>query len=198
MRSKLVVVGLFFAGCAGVYSQNPLPVLQSLPDKQSAKVRPSVYIDATYIVDRSHGLVEAPKSTDKFRGIVTKVTREAKLFNQYTLDTSESDNMDYSVKMELLDYGDLRAGAASLYVSGMTLGIVPGSMTGHFKLRAKATDRNKREVGSSELEESITTWTGPLGIFRLADMTEEYDRVIENMVKNMYQKMLDQQWFQYE
>jgi hypothetical protein len=197
-RLLLAIVGsgfllaAFSSGCSISIPQNKLPTPVELPDRFAMTARPSAFLDVKFLADLSGGerpAFEHPPATAKFRELVDKVTRESGLFVRYTFEAEEQ---DYGIKMHMLNYGSAGAAVAAGFLSGATLGIIPGEVTDNYRLTVKVTDRNGQELKTYEFEDAVDTWIGiwfPPGV---GSQTEEVvPALFENMLKHAYRAICD-------
>lgn len=194
-----ILVAFVSAACAEVVWEKRLPPI-SLPDKSGYSIRPSVFIGASYILDLSgeNNLPwERSTRTTMFKELVERVSRESTMFSRITLEPDEAKDTNLTIKLQMVHSASTGALMGSL-ASGATLGLIPGGGTEKLKLTAKVIDRNLREIGAYELEDAITSWLGPLAAFRLAWAQRVLPQVAENMLKNLYQKMLDDKLLTYQ
>lgn len=188
----LLIATSLLSGCAS-FSGKENPEIDKLPDKSSYSQKPSVCLDVKFVAgspDVAKLPVENPKATEKLKGIVQQVTTNSAFFSRSSLDPFASKDMDYTIKMEMLNHGDSGAAAISGLITGFSLFIIPGAATDHYRLTAKVMDRNGTVIKTYEVNDEVTTWIGIWFIpFMGNSPTEVAPKVWENMVKTVYQKM---------
>jgi hypothetical protein len=199
----VVVLPLTFlaAGCAAAFPKNQLPLVHQLPDKTGFTAKPSVFLDVRFSVDLSGGSsppVRNDVASAKFKQMVEEVTKVSRLFSRYTFDPGQSKDMDYTIEIEMVNSGSAGAAAAAGFVSGLSLGVIPAGATDHYKLTGKVKDQNDKELASYILEDAVTTWIGmwaiPSGGSPPAQVVPS---VLDNMLRNLYQKILSDQVLRY-
>ena len=120
------------------------------------------------------------------------------MFGNYTLDPFKGREMDYTVKLELLNHGSSGAAAVSGIITGLSLFIIPGAATDNYRLTATVTDRSGRKLATYELNDAVTTW---IGIWFIPLMGKSPATVVpavwENMVKTVFQNIANDKLMQY-
>lgn len=180
------------SGCA-TFSGKENPEIEKLADKSSFSRKPSVSIDVKYVAGSTNSTmtpVENQKATEKLKSIVQQVSTTSDFFSQFSLDPFTSKDMDYTIKMEMLNHGSEGAAAISGFITGLSLFLIPASATDHFKLTANVMDRNGTIIKTYEVNDKVTTW---IGIWFVPFMGSSSDEVVlkvwENMVKTIYQRI---------
>ena len=198
--STTALLAIFASGCAS-FPNNGVPTVDKLPDKSAFRNKPSIFLDAKMTVDMSGGKnapAENKPGTDKFKEMVEKATKDSNMFGNYTLDPFKGREMDYTVKLELLNHGSSGAAAVSGFITGLSLFIIPGAATDHYKLTAAVTDRSGRKLATYELNDSVKTW---IGIWFIPFMGKSPATVVpevwENMVKTIFQNISNDKLMKY-
>lgn len=202
VRLLVVAIPLTFlaAGCSASFPQNQLPIVQQLPDKTGFTVRPGVFLDVRFTVDLSGGSyppVRNHVATEKFKQWVEEVTKISRLFSRYTFDPSQSKDMDYTIEMEMVNSGSVGAAVAAGLIGGLSLGVIPAGATDHYRIIGKVKDRNDKELASYVLEDAVTSWTGIWFTPGGRPPAQVVPSVLQNMVRNLYQKILNDQVLRY-
>ena len=131
LASMTALLAVFASGCAS-FPANGVPPVGELSDKSAFHNKPSVFIDAKMMVDMSGGKntpAENKPGTDKFKEVVEKAAKDSDMFGNYTLDPFKGREMDYTVKLELLNHGDAGIAGVSGFITGLSLFIIPGAAT---------------------------------------------------------------------
>ena len=198
--STTALLAVFASGCAS-FPADGVPPVGKLPDKSAFRNKPSVFLDAKLTTDMSGGKnapAENKPGTDRFKEVVEKATKDSNMFGNYTMDPFKGRDMDYTVKLELLNHGSSGAAAASGFITGLSLFIIPGAATDHYKLTAAVTDRSGRKLATYELNDSVKTW---IGIWFIPLMGKSPATVVpevwENMVKTVFQNISNDKLMQY-
>jgi hypothetical protein len=187
-----LLLALSSLGCSISIPQNKLPILAKLPDRSTVADKPSAFLDVRFLVDLSGGAkppFEPPPATAKFKELVDKVTKESGLFSRYSFEAGDA---DYRIKMDMLDYGSLEAAVASGFLTGATLGIIPGGATDNYRLTVKVADRNGEELKTYRFEDAVVSWMGIWFAPAAAASTEDViPALFENMLRHAYRKICD-------
>jgi hypothetical protein len=190
----MLLLAVLASGCAS-FPGKQLPTVDALPDTAGLRSKPAVYIDAKVFTDLSGGKrprTENKAATERFQKVVEKVTQESGLFSRYTLDPAKAADMDYTVKMEMLNHGDAASAAVSGFITGLTLFVVPGAATDNYTLTSTITDRRGKQLSTQALDDSVKTWTGIWFVPLMAKSPATVvPQVWENMIRNLYQKMYE-------
>jgi hypothetical protein len=190
MLGAMAAAVFLATGCA-TFPQDGVPHVDKLPDKSAYAHKPSVFFDATMVVDMSGGKnppAANKPGTDKFKEIVAKVANESAMFSASTMDPFKGRDMDYTVKLELANRGDSGSAAVSGFITGFTLFIIPGKATDEYRLTANVTDRSGRKLGSYQLNDSVDTW---LGIWFIPFAAKSPATVVPQVWENMFKKILE-------
>jgi len=203
--SRLIPMAVFAAlllgGCAS-FPDSEFPRVEKLPDRSTFKNKPSVYVDVKTFMDQTEDLsktIENPAAVGHFKSSVEKVTKESGLFSKYTLDPFQGKEMDYVVKLEMINHVPNIGGAVvSGFITGFTLFVIPGAATDHYVLRAKVQDKGGSTIKSYEYRSSVTTW---FGIWLLPFAGNSPQTVIpehwEYMVKRAYEQIINDNLMRY-
>jgi hypothetical protein len=185
------IVVLFLAnGCAS-FPQHGVPMVEKLPDKSVYATKPSVFLDVKMSVGTTGSKNPAAENrlgTGKFKEVVDKVARDCGMFSTYTLDPFKGRDMDYTIKLELLDHGNPVAAGVSGFISGLTLLIIPAAATDNYRLTATVFERDGRTLSSYEINDSVTTW---IGIWFIPFMGNSPSSVVPAVWENMVKKVFD-------
>jgi len=126
-----------------------------------------------------------------FRKLVEKVTQASTLFSEVTLDFVEPKDADLTIKMAYrgsVRFNDVLSNPLGQII---TLGYGPLNASQRSKITATVVDRNKTTIGNYVVEDAIETSLGPFATLRLSWERSTFEGVLENMVRNIYRKMLD-------
>lgn len=206
----LLIVCLFsflLIGCAS-FSGGKLPVVDNLPDKSNFKNKPSVYLEVNFYTDTTgtqKNPVENITAKKGFIELVEKVTKEANLFSNYTLDRLKAKEMDYTIQVEMLNYANVGTARLMGFLTGLTLYIIPSCATDNYKLTARIIDRSGKELGKYQVEDYISTW---FHLFMIPfapgrDTNTVVNDVHINMLKNLFlaickDNILQYSWLPYK
>ncbi|MBI4527772.1 MAG: hypothetical protein HY695_28580 [Deltaproteobacteria bacterium] len=78
------------------------------------------------------------------------------------------------------------------------MGYGPRNAKHKYKLTASAMDANGKNIGRYDVEDAVHAALGPLANARLGWLEQStFSEMLENMVRNVYQKMLDDKLLNY-
>lgn len=198
--SLIVFITLFVGGCA-VFPGKNLPELDKLPDRSQFKNKPSVALDVKSFMDTSAGKndpVENAQNTIHLKTLVDKVTRESDLFSRYSLDPADARSSDYTIKIEVIERSDMGPAMVGAVITGLSLYIIPSKVSVDFVLNARVLDRDGRELAKYQLNDDMTMWQGLIFIpFPNKSIIEGPRAIVANMVKNLYQQILNDKLLKY-
>jgi hypothetical protein len=192
-KHKLLATFLAFAisGCGEVTWQKQLPVV-SLPNAAPSPKRPSVFLEVRYLYDLSDGegpRVPVDSREKRFKALVEKVTRESTLFSRIS---DNPNDVDLKIKIDYLGTVKFNNFIGSPAGYNLTLGLGPLNHNQKWNVKATVTDRSQSIIGADELEDEVVVRLGPLGTSRIVWRDHKvFSEGLENLIKNIYQKMLD-------
>ncbi|NOY48046.1 MAG: hypothetical protein GXO84_07615 [Chlorobi bacterium] len=198
MKSKRVylnfIILLIFSGCAS-FKGNKLPPIASMPQMSPDKKKYSVFLDVNFYTqsrDPHSSPIENIPGKIELLDIVELVTDEANLFSSFTLDKVKNRQTDYTIKMDMLNYGDFKAAGCLGMISGLTLTIIPAAVTDYYRLTAKVIDSNGKEIKTYILEDHITTviQTFMLFVYPFKSPSRVSKEFMSNMVKTLYKEII--------
>jgi hypothetical protein len=192
---------LLVAGCA-IFPDKQLPEVTTLPNKSQFASRPSVALDVKYRMDPKGGEGGAPtenvQMTANLKGIVEEITKESTLFSRHSMDAFDAKNMDYSVKLELIERADMGPALVGAIITGLSLYIIPSKVSVEYELNATVSDRNGAKLKSYQLKDGLSMWQGIVFLpFGEKSLAETPKRIVGNMVKNLYQGMANDNVLRY-
>lgn len=188
--SLVAVSILFINGCAS-YPQHELSNVDVMPDVTKYKNKPTVFIDFRFL----RGAPDDEKATefssvkDKLISIVDEAVNESGLFETVTFDEFEKDKMNYTIRMDYYNHGDEGAAAVSGFLTGFTLGIIPGSATDNYTLKVSIEDKQGKVIAQANNKDSISTW---LGIWFIPVMSNTPEIAINTTLRNQVRSALKQ------
>ena len=176
-------------GCAS-FPQNEMAQVQQMPTVAKYKNKPSVYIDFKFFRGSpDSNAVEITTAKDKLIPTIEQVVADSKLFRHATFDEFEKEKTGYTLKLHVYNHGDTGAAAASGFITGLTLGIIPGAATDKFTLRAELSDKSGRELKRISNDDSVTTW---IGIWFIPLMGNTPDDAVTSTLTNQVRSALKQ------
>jgi hypothetical protein len=200
--TKVLAIFLLFQllnGCLAVPGRL-VPTVQTLPDQSAYANKPDVFIDVnfhTFLKGKHTSPVENITAKDQFLNIVKEVTEQSALFESFTFDRFESNNTDYTIQMDMLNSGDNTKAMLAGCVSGLTLTVIPVAAKDNYTLTARLLDANGNELKTYKYEDYVRTWIHMFLFPFLGSMKKVPSEVMENMVKNLYNDILNGHYLNY-
>lgn len=186
------ISGLLLSGCAS-FPQEEIAKTQSMPNVSKFKNKPAVYVDFDFYQGNpgASNAVESRTVEDHYSAGIKKIVESTKLFSSVTLDEFEKNNTDYTISLHLYNHGDVGGAAVSGFLTGFTLGIIPGAATDNYTLIAKITDKNNNVVASTRNKDSVQTW---IGIWFIPVMGNTPEKAVfstfENQIRTALKEMI--------
>jgi hypothetical protein len=199
--AALVIATLLATGCA-TFKDSEFPVVQKLPDKSAFSNKPSVFVNAKFYRDMTENLsnsTEVPAALPTLKTAAEKVTKESGLFSKYTLDPFNGRDMDYQIKLDMINHvPNMGAAMISGFITGFTLFIIPSAATDNYVLRASVLDKAGNVIKKYEYRSHVTTW---FGIWMLPLAGNSPQSVVpehwENMIKRAYEQIIKDDMLRY-
>jgi len=200
--TKILVTFLIFQvliGCMTLPGRL-IPTITKLPDKAMFVNKPKVFIDInfhTFLKGQHTAPVENITAKDIFVNTVKNVTEKSNLFESYTIDKFQSRNVDYTIQLDMLNYGNFSKAMIAGIISGLTLTVIPVAAKDNYKLTAKLLDTNGNEIKTYVYEDYARTWF-QLFLFPFAGTLKKVpNKVMENMIENLYNDILNDNYLKY-
>lgn len=181
---------LLLNGCAS-YPQHEVSNVEAMPDVTKYKNKPTVFIDFRFLrgTPDDENATESSAAKDKLVAIVDEAVNESGLFETVTFDEFEKDKMGYTIRMDYYNYGDEGAAAVSGFLTGFTLGIIPGAATDNYTLKVSIEDKQGKVLAQTNNKDSISTW---LGIWFIPVMSNTPEIAINTTLRNQVRSALKQ------
>jgi hypothetical protein len=195
----VILIAVLLNACASIPGRL-IPTIEELPDKSMHEKKPTVFIDVnyhTFLKGLHSEPVENITAKDVFIQELKKVTDEAELFASYTLDKFESNGVDYTLQIDMLNHGNYTTAMLAGIVSGLTLTVIPVAAKDNFTLTAKLLDADGNEIKTYVYDDYVRTW---FHLFLLPfswTIKTTPIKVRENMVKNLYNDILQENQMEY-
>lgn len=200
--TKFLVILMFFQvlwGCM-VIPGKLIPIVTALPDKTSYVNKPTVFLDVnfhTFLKGKQSAPVENITAKDQFITTIKNVTATSNLFESYTFDKFKSKDVDYTIQLDMLNYGNNTSAMLAGCVSGLTLTLIPVAAKDNYKLTAKLLDENGNEMKTYVYENYMKTWIHLFLFPFMGTMKKVPLELMENMVRNLYRDILFDDYLRY-
>lgn len=153
----LALLALTFLGGCASFPQHQVPTASAIPAAKQPAQKPSVIINVTHYMGENPG-TEMRTASDFLRPVITSAILESGLVDPtpHVL----GDKTDLQLDVTINNVGNMGAAAASGFISGLTLGVIPGAATDNFKVKLKVTNTGGTVLGTHANQDAIRTWTG--------------------------------------
>ena len=198
--TALLFCAAFLTGCAS-FPGNKIPPAGAFPDKSTFSNKPSVYFETRFETHLS-GMQQAPAENilarEKLTALVEEAARQSGLFSSYTTDRFEATGKDYTIQINVVNYGDALAASLGGAITGLTLFLVPCRATDGYKVNATVLDSNGQELCRYEFDDCVRTWFHLFMIFAAQNTPEKaVDKVLTNMIKTLLLRIAEQDLLKY-
>lgn len=146
-------------GCAS-FPQHQVPTASAISAISATKQlnkKPSVIINVTHYMGENPG-TEMRAASDLLRPVITSAILDSGLVDPtpYIL----GDKTDLQLNVTINNVGSKGAAMASGFITGLTLGIIPGVATDNYKVKIKVIDPNGTVLSTNTNQDAIRTWIG--------------------------------------
>ena len=189
-RVLSILLALALSACGEITWQKRLPLVSQFNATKPAN-RPSVFLEVSYLYDLGDGIGPRPpldSRTTQFKALVEKVTEESSLFSSIGDDPN---NVDLRIKIDYLGIVEFNNPIGSPTGHALTPGFSRKNYNQIWKIKATVTDRSQSTIGAYEVEDEVTVRGGAFIATSVWWNPGVFSQGLENMVRNIYQKMLD-------
>lgn len=200
--TKILLLFLLFqvpTGCMFIPGRL-IPTVTKLPDKTMYIKKPKVNIELdwhNFLKGKDKEPVEKIHARYVLYEKVKNVTEKSNLFESYAIDKCQGKNVDYTIQIDMLHYVDNSKIKVAAMISGLSLFMIPVAMKNNYKLTAKLLDANGNEIKTYVYDDYLKIWYQlfllPFGVATIKAPNE----VIENMIKNLYNDILNDNYLKY-
>ncbi len=123
--------------------------------------KPSIYVDLSVfrgLPDKKPSELE--KAKDKFLPFVQNAFNKSGLFSSYTFDEKVKSDQDYTIEIDIYNHGNEALAFLSGFITGYSLGVIPGAATDNYTLNLKAKDSTGRVLSELSNKDSVQIWVG--------------------------------------
>lgn len=198
LPALLCAAAILSSGCAS-FRNNEVADVGALPDVSHYQQKPSVFVEThLYHGDPASPVIEILHNKEKIQGMVQGCFESSSLFSKYSFDAAEKDNVDYAIRIDIYNHGDLGAAAVLGFISGFTFGVIPAAATDNYTLEAKLIDKSGAVVSKVSNKDSITTWIGIWFIPAAANTPEKaFTGTLENQLRSVLKELVESGKLQY-
>ena len=190
---------LVISGCAS-FSQKEIPVVTEMPKVAQFTTKPNVFVDLKLYRGEPLALnsIDVTSQVPTLKSMVSKVFDENELFSAYTFDPFEKDKADYTIELHIYNHGNTGGAAISGFLSGFTLGVIPGAATDNYTLRSAVIGKNGEKLAEDSTKDSVTTWVGIWFIPAAGNTPQKaFDETVSNLIKDSLKKMIENKQLKY-
>jgi hypothetical protein len=197
---KFLIFALFFQVFAGCLTMpgRLIPIVPKIEDKSANRNKPKVFIDVnfhSFLEGKYKVPVENIAAKDIFLTYVKEVTEESKIFDTYTFNRFQTKDINYTIQLDMLNYGNYLKSTLSGLVSGLSLTLIPITVKDNYRLTAKILDSKGNETKTYIYDDYSRTWIELL-LFPFVGSTKKVGKeVLENMVRKFYTDILNESDF---
>lgn len=196
----VILCGVILGGCAS-FAQHEVKKIASMPDVSTYHSKPTAYVEFKFYAgnpDKTTGAVEMVQVYDKLRPVVKTAVESSHLFSQFSMDEFEQGKMDYVIKLRAYNHGSNGAAMISGFLTGFTLGVIPGAATDNYTLFADVYDKQGTKVAEYRNKDSVTTWIGLVFVPMMGNTPQKaVSATLENQIKEVLKKAVDEQKLKY-
>ncbi|WP_404357041.1 hypothetical protein [Methylotuvimicrobium sp. KM1] len=196
LRGIIIFASLIFSGCASFPDHKIAKVEDISISQEYAANKPSVYIPITFLTNLSSGdekgYVESAAPLPTLKRLIEKMANDLSLFKDYSFETFQAQNMDFVLKIEMLNHGSSGKAVGAGLITGLTLFVIPSVATDNYTLTGKVYDKSGKLLKTYSYEDSMSTWIG-LWLLPVAGNTlsDAVDETFSNMLKALFRDILN-------
>ncbi|AWB68174.1 hypothetical protein C2869_17910 [Saccharobesus litoralis] len=184
--------------CASFPSEK-LAKVESMPDTTQYKSKPKVAIDLKLFRGKpdQEGAIEMSQVQPQLQKLTSKILDDSQLFESYTYDSFEAANADYVIKLHFYNHGSQGAAAITGFLSGFTMGIIPGFAKDEYTLKAEVL-AGQNSLMANQTDDAMNTYIGIWFIPVMGNSPQKaFDEVTGNMIKDALKKMVESKQLKY-
>lgn len=197
IKNIKIIIGLVIAsvlnGCAS-FPQNELAQVEPFPNMDRYTNKPSVYVDFNYFRGQPHSASarEVNAAYDVFQPMIENVIINSRLFDQVAFHDNDKQNKDYTIQINAYNHGNEAAAMISGFITGYSLGLIPGAATDNYTLTIKVLDKSGKTINEHENKDSVTTWVGLWFIPAMANTPEKAVlSTLENQIRTALKQLIE-------
>lgn len=88
------------------------------------------------------GYVESAAPLPTLKRLIEKTANDLSLFKEYSFETFQAQNMDFVLKIEMLNHGSAGKAAGAGLITGLTLFVIPSVAKDNYTLTGKVYDKS--------------------------------------------------------
>ncbi|MDH5361444.1 MAG: hypothetical protein OEX03_12800 [Gammaproteobacteria bacterium] len=175
-----LVLSFSLTGCASV-GKSELPRIDRIDSAMSKK--PSLYAELHFYRGKpgSDKAIAVKAAVDQLQPSVASALDRTGVFRSYSFDPATKSTADYQLRFDVYNHGNIGAAMASGFITGLTLGLIPGSATDEYTMNVSLMDRHGRLIRKLANKDAVET---RIGIWYIAQMDNTPARAINSTIGN--------------
>jgi len=154
----LFFIAALISGCASF--KNEQVSSTDLLDLSSYQNKPSVYIDVDYkFQDGAKVIPGGKEEITRIQADLSNFLISNNVFSEHSFKSELAYKMDYTLKVNVLNHGDLGAASAAGFITGYSLFLIPTYATDNFTVTTELYKKGD-QVSSFNESDSMRTWFG--------------------------------------
>ena len=182
--AKLIFISfIFFISSCASFEKNELPRSSLITTSNTSNLlnKPTAYVDLTFYSGQPDNTnTKQYASMKRVMPIIKNTIDQSSIFKSISFDKNQSQNVDYTIKIDIYNHGDDFA-VISGFISGLSLGIIPGTATDNFTLDLSIIDRSGNIIKKLRNKDSIQSW---IGIWFLPSTSNTFEKALNNTIEN--------------
>ena len=175
-----LVLSFSLTGCASV-GKSELPRIDRIDSAMSKK--PSLYAELHFYRGKpgSDKAIAVKAAVEQLQPTVASALDRTGVFHSYSFDPATKPSADYRLIFDVYNHGNIGAAMASGFVTGFTLGLIPGSATDEYTMNVSLMDSRGRLIHKLANRDAVQT---RIGIWYIAQMDNTPARAINSTIGN--------------
>jgi hypothetical protein len=181
---------LGLGGCASFPAEEvPRTTMPSVTQYQQ---KPGVYVDFKFYQGLpGAGASEIGQAREHLRPALERRLDASGLFSRYTLDPAQKREGDYVLRLKMYNHGSSGGAAVSGFISGLTLGIIPGTAKDEYSMTLEVLDPQNQPLQSMRNHDAIRTWMGWIFLPMAGNtpdkaVNDTFGRQVDALLKELY------------
>jgi hypothetical protein len=186
----LTALGLVaLTGCAA-FPQQKVAAVPSFTAASPAQAKPSAYLQVQFFrgPTGSEGIELLPgqPGVNKLIQSLRAHVEGSGLFRSVSYDSAQKASSDLQLNLRVRNHGNYGAAMASGFVTGFTMGVIPGAATDNYSVELQVLDRSGQPARKFANDDAVRTWMGWI-FLPLAGKTipKAVDSTLSNQVRDV-------------
>lgn len=181
---------LGLGGCASFPAED-VP-RTSMPSFTQYQQKPGVYVDFKFYQGLpGAGASEIGQAREHMRPALEQRLAASGMFSHYTLDPAQKREDDYVLRLKVYNHGSSGGAAISGFITGLTLGIIPGTAKDEYSMTLEVLDGQNQPLQSVRNHDAIRTWMGWIFLPMAGNTMDKalydtFNRQVDALLKELY------------